>query len=215
MSMNFSEFKQALGADPKSQDPEFLRARESSEEFAEAAREAEVFEQKLEKATTLPMPEGLLQDILNIPGQPTPIAAGRQPVADKPVRRRWIPLAAAASLLVAVGAASLVYQNANQWETVEEYLADHYRYDGHTLEHRSDGSPAGDAQALLADLGVSVENELSEIISVIKYCPTPDGKGAHMVLNTQTGPVTLIYMPGTEVTDQQDSSWEFSRNRFF
>jgi hypothetical protein len=36
---------------------------------------------------------------------------------------------------------------------------------------------------------------------VIKYCPTPDGKGVHMVLNTEQGPVTLIYMPETEVIE--------------
>jgi len=45
--------------------------------------------------------------------------------------------------------------------------------------------------------------ELAGIISVIKYCPTPDGKGIHMVLNTQEGPVTLIYMPETDVIDRQ------------
>jgi hypothetical protein len=46
-------------------------------------------------------------------------------------------------------------------------------------------------------------SELEEVVSVIKYCPTPDGKGVHMVLNTNDGPVTVIYMPTTEVNDRE------------
>ena len=46
MSMNFSEFKKLLGADPRNSDPETLRARESGPEFEEAAAEAEAFEKK-------------------------------------------------------------------------------------------------------------------------------------------------------------------------
>ena len=38
---------------------------------------------------------------------------------------------------------------------------------------------------------------------MIKYCPTPDGKGVHMILNTETGPVTVFYMPDTQVTDKE------------
>ena len=38
MSMNFSEFIRQLGAEPRSQDPEFLRARQSSPEFLSGSR---------------------------------------------------------------------------------------------------------------------------------------------------------------------------------
>jgi hypothetical protein len=47
MSMNFSEFKKLIGADPWSQDPEVLRARNSAPEFEQAAGDAEAFERKL------------------------------------------------------------------------------------------------------------------------------------------------------------------------
>ena len=56
---------------------------------------------------------------------------------------------------------------------------------------------------MLADFDVRAEPALADIVSVIKYCPTPDGKGVHMVLHTETGPVTVIYMPETSVKDRE------------
>ncbi len=41
---------------------------------------------------------------------------------------------------------------------------------------------------MLAEFGADVAPALAGIVSVIKQCPTPDGKGVHMVLNTERGP---------------------------
>ena len=43
--------------------------------------------------------------------------------------------------------------------------------------------------------------EMDRMVGLIKYCPTPAGKGAHMVINTDQGPITVIFMPDTTVTD--------------
>ena len=51
------------------------------------------------------------------------------------------------------------------------------------------------------DLGVHVEHELMETIRLAKFCPTPDGRGAHAVLETDGGPVTLFYMPRSQAPD--------------
>ena len=67
----------------------------------------------------------------------------------------------------------------------------------------ADQAEVQDVQTLLAGFEVEAAPTLAEIVGVIKYCPTPDGKGVHMVLNTQNGPVTVIYMPDTPVTDRQ------------
>lgn len=40
-----------------------------------------------------------------------------------------------------------------------------------------------------------------EKVRLSKFCPTPDGAGAHAVLDTDEGPVTLFYMPRTRVPD--------------
>ena len=51
--MNYSEFKQLLGADPLNRDPETLAARNSDPGFEQAAREAERFERKLQGALNM------------------------------------------------------------------------------------------------------------------------------------------------------------------
>jgi len=192
MSMDFSEFKRLLGADPHSRDPEFLRARASSPEFEQAAAAADRFEDLLARAVAVPVPEQLLDDLRSIP-QRAATRTGRRP--------RW-PIALAASLLIAIGAAGLNWKMNPHWDSVEDYLSDHYRHDGAMLLARADGGVADEVQAFLARFDVEAMPELAGIVGVIKYCPTPDGKGVHMVLNTQHGPVTVIYMPETPVTDR-------------
>jgi hypothetical protein len=186
--MNFSEFRRILGAEPRSRDPEFLRARRSDPEFERAAEAAELFEDKLERAFALPVDEHLTAELKALAGQP-------------PQRRRWAPMALAASVLIAVGAAGLFWKLNPAWDSVDEYLIDHYRHDGTTMLTQLGENPPATVQAILAEFGVHAEPALADIVGVIKYCPTPDGRGVHMVLNTDRGPVTVIYMPHTAVPD--------------
>ncbi|MDH3901746.1 MAG: DUF3379 domain-containing protein [Xanthomonadales bacterium] len=189
MSMNFSEFKKLIGADPGNTDPETLRARKSSPEFEEAAIEAEVFEEKLNRALHIQPPADLLDQIKGI--------------SQQPVRKRnWVPLALAASLLVFVGAAGLVWKQSNTWDSVESYVADHYSHDGNkTAAKAIDYLSDQEISKILAKLDAKADQELAGRIKLIKFCPTPDGRGAHMVVSTDQGPVTIFYMPKTQVTD--------------
>lgn len=50
-------------------------------------------------------------------------------------------------------------------------------------------------------MDATADKQLSGRIAFIKFCPTPDGRGAHMVVSTDQGPMTIIYMPKTRVTD--------------
>ena len=189
MSMNFSEFKRLIGADPWNRDPETLRARNSAPEFEQAATDAEAFEGKLQSALHVKAPADLLADIQAISQKST------QP-------RNWMPLALAASLLIAVGAVSIVWNQTHQWESVEAYLADHYSHDGDKL--LGEGTEAiseQDINKIMASLNASAGQQLTGMVKLIKYCPTPEGRGAHMVVSTEQGPMTVIFMPNTDVID--------------
>lgn len=190
MSMDFTEFRLKLGAEPRSRDPAFLAACESTPEHREAVAEAMDLENKLERAFGVSAPADLLEGLKGIPGR-----SGRS-------IRRW-PMALAASLLVAVGAAGVGWQMNRGWDSVEAYVVDHYRYDGDTFAAQALESSHGDVHAILAEFGVDAAPQLADIIGVIKYCPTPGGKGVHMILNTDSGPVTVFYMPHTDVTDRE------------
>lgn len=192
--MVFSEFIRRLGAEPRSQDPEFLRARQSSPEFVQAAKEADVFEEKLTRALGVQAPDDMLDNILQI---------GLNDSATTTTTPWWRSMALAAGILVAVGAAGITWNMSRGWDRVDQYLADHYSEDGAGLVARAGGKTEADIQAIFALFDVEAGPALEEIVSVIKYCPTPDGKGVHMVLNTSEGPVTVIYMPTTEVNDRE------------
>lgn len=198
MSMNFSEFKRLLGAEPRSRDPEFLRARQSSPEFEAAAAMAERFEARLEQSLMIPAPDGLIETLQSI-SQTAAVDSGH---------RRWWPLALAASVLIAVGAAGLTWNMNRGWDSVEEYVMDHYRHDGSRVMAMAGADEADDVQSILSELNVQAIPALAGIVGVIKYCPTPDGKGAHMILNTESGPVTVIYMPETRVTDRETLAFD-------
>jgi hypothetical protein len=199
--MDFSDFKRLLGADPRNRDPEFLRARSASPEFEEAAAEADRLEALLERAMALPVPETVLDDLRAIPDtQPDPRT---DDLSAAPARRRFFPLAMAASLLIAAGAVGLIWNLNPHWDSVEDYVSDHYRHDGPSLLAAAEGQVAGGVQDLLAEFDVEALPALAGIVGVIKYCPTPDGRGVHMVLNSERGLVTVIYMPDTPVTDRE------------
>jgi hypothetical protein len=187
--MNFSEFKRLLGAEPFNRDPKTLHARNSAPEFEQAAREAEAFERKLQRAVKISVDEFMLDEILEIPNRPRP---GRVP--------RWAALAA--SVLVVAGA---VWVQAQRPGTIEEYVARHHTLDGVKVLNQAkeplDGKQVG---AILAGLGVSAAAELADRIVFIKYCPTMDGRGIHMVVSTEHGPMQVIYMPETRVEEGRE-----------
>jgi hypothetical protein len=196
MSMDFSEFKRLMGADPLNRDPETVQARESAPEFESTARQAEEFEEKLQAAINIPAPGDLLGEIKAISQQPAR-------------RRNWIPLAMAASLLIAVGAAGIVWQQSHQWDSVEDYVADHYSHDGgDVLAEAKKVFAQQDISRIMSRLGASADQSLTDRIKFIKYCPTPDGRGAHMVVSTDQGPMTILFMPKTDVTDGEVISFD-------
>lgn len=184
--MDLSEFRRRLGAEPTSRDADMRAARRAGPEFEAAAAAAERFEVLLKETAGVPVPDGLTEQL----------AALRPPAP----RRRW-PIALAAMLLLAVGVAGVTWQQRPGWDSVEDYVVEHYRHDGPGLLARlGTDEPAGAAK-LLAEFELDAAPGLRDIIGVIKVCPTPDGRGIHMVLDTQTGPLTVIYMPRTAVND--------------
>lgn len=192
MSMDYSEFLRQLGADPDNRDPGFLRARESGPEFQQAAEEARAFESVLMRAVDVPVPEDLVSDIIEVSREK------RGPVLN------WKPVALAAGILIAVGAAGLSWKMNYSPGPVDEYLVAHYRHDGASLLDKASVSSDSDVQSIFSAVGAQALPALAGAISVIKYCPTPDGKGIHMVLNSEEGPLTLIYMPETTVNDSEE-----------
>lgn len=190
--MDLSEFKRRLAAEPGRMDAEMQAARRAGPEFEAAAAEAERLEALLRRALALPVPADLAAGLVaDLPASPR-------------ARRGWLgwPAALAAGLLLALGATAVLMSQRPHWDSVEDYVVEHYRHDGARTVAMLGAAGAPPVERLLAEFRLSAEPALAGVIGVIKACPTPGGRGVHMVLDTQQGPVTVIYMPGTQVTDR-------------
>ena len=203
--MNFSDFKHWLGAEPYSREPDFLAARNSAPEFENAAREAEAFEHKLEAAMQVQTPAGLLEDILAL-SRTTDQSASVTPINKNRRQSPWF-MALAASVFVAVGAASVLFWQQQHYANLEDYVQKHMSHDGGqvlALAAGANGHAAGvsmqQVRQVLEPFKTTVNEDLLGQISFIKTCPTPDGDGAHFVISTPDGPVTVIFMPETITT---------------
>jgi hypothetical protein len=190
VSMNLSEFIRQLATDPDSQDPEFLRARNSAPEFVAAAGKSARFETRLRRAVSVPVPADWLAEL-----------QARSPVvADRQNRLRLFAMAASALLVIAAAAITWRMTSTN-FDSIEEYVAYHYNHDGEDVLARAGGQQADNIEQILSDFDVQLAPELAGKVTLIKFCPTPAGTGAHLVVNTTSGPVTIIFMPDMLVTD--------------
>ena len=187
--MDHSEFLRQLGADPSSRDPAFLRARQSSPEFARAAAESDHFEFCLRRALNVEVPPRLIGDLKDIG------------LEEKKSATRWYPYALAAGVLLAAIVGGVIWRLNPGYDSVEQYVAYHYRHDGNAVLARAEGKEADNVDEVLGRFRLTLTPQVKRMVGVIKFCPTPSGKGVHMVLNTSEGPITVILMPDTPVKD--------------
>jgi hypothetical protein len=193
--MNLAEFKRKLMTDPHSRDAEFLAACKKDEEFARLAADSAAFEDKLQRALQVPVSEKLAEEILK-----------RQRLETSSSRRRMpVFLAAATALMLAVGVSVFVMfdSDTSGHHDLAEYLAWHWELDGPSAMTTSHHQPsdAEQIQRVFGELGVHVDHHLMDSIRLAKFCPTPDGAGAHVILETADGPVTMFYMPRSQAPD--------------
>jgi hypothetical protein len=192
-STSSSEFEKELGAEPRETAARFERAGAPDPERRAAVEEALRFEDRLENALHVPVDEGALMDSLL--------------AAPEKARRRFEPphwLALAASVFILAGVSGLLWVGLQPGGTpnVADYVAEHYAHDGEAVLARAgEGTTPEDVQAVLARLGARASDALSGKVQFIKFCPTPDSRGAHMILATEDGPATVIFMPAVQVEE--------------
>lgn len=194
--MDSTSLRQHLMTDPDPENPEVVEAVRSSQECAEVLRDSQRFEKMLGSALNLPSRPGLAADII-----------ARRNAVDQGPGLSWM-LAAAAAVVLTIGVVTVQFLPDSDprhqgSEDVWIHLASHWEHDGADVLAASQTmhSQADDIEALLVGLGIAVDPALSARFTLGKICPTPDGDGAHLVLDTAEGPITLIVMPRTRVPD--------------
>jgi len=192
--MDFSEYRRRLAADPRARDPELQAARLCGAEFEQAAIEAEALDRRLVAALNISAPEDFLQQLSAIP--------------DQSQTRRWVGAwALAASVVLTLSAA--VWWQTRLPQALPDYVAQHYAHDGIRLQERAARqSDPVTADEVMAAFGVRIDGPLAGQVRLAKFCPTPDGRGAHLVLETPTGTVQLIYIPAAHAPDGSDFEFD-------
>ncbi|MDT8407982.1 MAG: DUF3379 family protein [Wenzhouxiangellaceae bacterium] len=195
--MNLLEFKRRLMTEPGSQDTQMRELRRSGGEAAAAAAESDHFEAALKRALHVPVPHGLAEQIILRQSldneRPSGVFGGRWP--------QLTAMAAALALAVALTTFNLVERQPASVD-VGQHIAWHWQHDGPEALATASGSTAPNptqVQRVFAEFGLQIEPELLEKVRMTKVCPTPDGAGAHVVLSTDEGPVTVYYMPRTRL----------------
>ncbi len=183
--MNSTDFQTQIETDPHSLDPEFIAAREKDPKLRRAWHEAMQFEASLAKALQVPVPDDLKSRI-------TFYQAGH---AYRLIHRRWLAIAASLVLVTAVGTS---WWWKNHPGPIEQFVLEALMMEPSEFMTESE-LPKEKVEQLLASLNTRIEGNLGHV-RFMKTCPTPGGTGARMVLMTDSGPVTILYMPKAQLS---------------
>ena len=194
--MDCLEFRRLLGIDPR------LGARAAREHLdscpfcADAHGRAQAFEVRLTSALSMPVPEGLADRILL-----AQLTGERQRQRTSWHRGGWIALAAAASLVVAIG---LVRSQRPVAAALSDLVAAHVTGpDERDALKRQAALPESMVRHAFADRGI----ELASVpagVSYVSECPVGPYRTVHMVMPRDGEPVSVVYVTRHRVTGSED-----------
>lgn len=189
--------RRRLMTDPAGAQRAVEAARAEGGELASVVAECRAFEQGIDEALRVAPPHDLQQQLARVP-----FRADRR-LSDGLSKTVWLAMAASLVLAVAVSVFTLRDAPPTTNSRIAEHLAWHWDHDGPAALMAALEVPSQpeQVQALLGAFGVQPSAELLNDVRLSKACPTPDGAGAHLVLATGDGPVTLYYMPRTTVPE--------------
>ena len=182
--MDYFEFRQQLLKDSFTKDEEFHRLRKEDLRCAQAYVEAMEFEKTLKQALRIKPPETLKDSIV--------LRQTTQHHNNAGLIRKYA-IAATVFLSFVIATAAWYIKQPGPLETfVVEALMQPETY------MSEEALPQQKVDQLFASLNTKIDGDIGQV-HFLKKCKTPGGLGARMVLMTDNGPVTLLYMPKAEL----------------
>jgi len=185
--MNCIAFRRALSLSPASWDEDLRAHGRECPGCGAFARRVLEFESKLAEAVRIDVPEGLASRVL--------LAHGLRLEGGRRVRRRRILLAFAAIAAIGLAASWLALAPSR----LDRDVLAHIEAEPSHLHARDELSPA-EVNQRLAPLGVGVEGELGPI-RYAGTCWIRGRLGAHLVLQGERGPVTVLFLPDEPLSE--------------
>lgn len=183
--MNYFEFKNILDADPYSQNPDFLAAKNNDLKCQNAYKKAMQQEQILKNALHIPVPTIEIEHIK--------FKQAHQSLAN---RNHWM-FAVAASALLVIGVGLFFVANKPSSD-LEKFINEALLME--PAVYMSDAEiPQAELAPLFASINTAMDGHLGQV-HFMKLCPTLNGKGARMVvMNEMNQPITVLYMPNSPI----------------
>ena len=184
--MDCLEFRRLLGSDPHVGDRAAREHLQNCPFCADAYARAQAFEAHLAAALSVPVPGGLADRILL-----TQLTGERRRRSANRVRLGWIALAAAASLVLAVG---LWRRTAVAPAPLSQLVADHVTAPAERAAwSRTASLPEADVRKAFADRGVALA-AVPDGVAYVAECPVGNWRTVHMVMPQDGEPVSVVYV---------------------
>ncbi|MDQ9092889.1 DUF3379 family protein [Pseudoalteromonas haloplanktis] len=233
--MDDLEFRRRVSAQPNSTEKELLDFAEQHPERQAFIDDMQAFDTQLAEALDIPVPKGLAERILantaahaenEAPDSEPQFTAQtdanlQQPTdnvieASSRFKLGRLPLAMAASLLVAVGAFFFSSEQNVAYAAGEHALA-HVYYEINSLQ-KTEAISLETVNEKFAVLGGHLD-ELPGKVTYLMFCDFKGQKGLHLVFESEHGPMTVFIVPskdqsfGIGADDFQDDRFEGHINR--
>jgi hypothetical protein len=183
--MDHAHYRSAIMADPHDADPDLRAHRESCAECRAFTDQLLRFEARLERAL-----------LVEIPVRPVVLPFARRSGA-APGARRW--LAMAASLLLAVAVAAGVWLTLPQRSLAAAVVA-HMAGEPDAWQRTEVPVPDAELSAVLKDSKLRLKPGAG-LVSYASSCEFRGHKVPHLVVQTQSGPVTVMVLVHESVRD--------------
>ena len=233
--MDDLEFRRRVSAQPNSIEKELLEFAEQNSERQAFIDDMQAFDTQLSEALDIPVPKGLAERILantqahaenEAPANEASFTehadtSEQQPAnnvveASSLFKRSHLPLAMAASLLVAVSAFFFSSKQNVAYAAGEHALA-HVYYEINSLQ-KTEAISLETVNEKFAVLGGHLD-ELPGKVTYLMFCNFKGQKGLHLVFESDYGPMTVFIVPSKKQSfgigddDFQDDRFEGHINR--
>ncbi|HET7396074.1 MAG TPA: DUF3379 family protein [Gammaproteobacteria bacterium] len=189
------EVRRIIGAEPQRRESTILEHCKTCAACAAYVKEMLALDARLDRAMTIPVPEGLEARIV----LDASLKHGRQP---RPVA--WLALAA--SLVLAVGITAGVWWQASRTDMPLTTALVQHVMNPNEAEAIVPGQPllrkVSLVQNVLDKVGVQVHGGLDDV-TYARVCPFRGRLVAHLVVRGKDGPVTILLLPHIHVNKPQ------------
>ena len=196
------EYRRQIGADPEHLDAAASAHRETCQACSSYTDRQLALSAKLRIALSVPLPD--------VDGSPYTITEPNESAVDEAngATRQYAWIGIAASLTLGLGLALTAWHWGPQGSIGHDLVA-HVLHEEATLVSTDKAVPVKSLNAVLRDTGASMSED--QLVSYARTCVFRGRRVPHLVVQGESGPVTVMILPDVSV----DAPSEFSESGYF